>query len=354
MSDLPAPAAVDVALIGAGIMSATAGTMLKELDPSLSIAMFERLEDCALESSGGWNNAGTGHAANCELNYTPVQDDGAVDITKALEVNVEFDVSRQLWTYLVRKGAIPDPSTFIRSCPHMSFVVGDEDVLFLQKRHAAMSAHHCFRGMEYSEDPDVIGGWAPIVMDGRDAHQPIAATRMITGADVDYGALTHLLIAQLRQQSDFSVHYRAEVIGLSREDDGRWRIDTTNADGVTVSTVAKFVFIGAGGGALPLIQKSGIPEADGYGGFPVSGIWLRCDNPDVASLHHVKVYGKAAHGSPPMSVPHGKSGRRSGRLEHGVSYPARDDSARTSRDPTKARRVADSRHCNNVLIAGIA
>jgi len=304
MSDLPVPSVVDVALIGAGIMSATSGTMLKELDPSLRIAMFERLEDCALESSGGWNNAGTGHAANCELNYTPLREDGTVDISKALEVNVEFDLSRQLWSYLVRKGAIPDPSAFIRSCPHMSFVVGDEDTVFLQKRHAAMSAHHCFQGMEYSEDPDVICGWAPILMGGRDPHEPIAATRMITGADVDYGALTHLLIAQLRKQAGFSVHYRHEVTGLSREDDGRWRIETVGADGDPVSTIARFVFVGAGGGALQLIQKSGIPEARGYGGFPVSGIWLRCDNPDVASLHHVKVYGKAAHGSPPMSVPH--------------------------------------------------
>jgi len=67
---------------------------------------------------------------------------------------------------------------------------------------------------------------------------------------------------------------------------------------------AKFVFIGAGGGALPLLQRSGIPEGRGYGGFPVSGIWLRCDNTDISNRHHAKVYGKAAVGSPPMSVPH--------------------------------------------------
>ena len=299
------PAKVDVALIGAGIMSATVGTMLKELDPSLSIAIFERLTDCGLESSHGWNNAGTGHAANCEMNYTPEQADGSVDISKALEVNVEFDLSRQLWTHLVRTGAIPDPSVFIRSCPHMSFVVGDEDLVFLRKRYAAMSAHHCWEGMEHSEDGEQIAEWAPIVMGGRPTNEPVAATRIMTGADVDYGALTHLLIKQLTARGGVSVHYRTEVEDLDRIDGGGWTVSSTDKEtGELSQTQAAFVFVGAGGAALPLLQKSEIPEIHGYGGFPVSGIWLRCDNPEVAELHHVKVYGKAAHGSPPMSVPH--------------------------------------------------
>jgi malate dehydrogenase (quinone) len=304
MTATDVPKTIDVALVGAGIMSATVATLLKELDPSLSIAIFERLEDCALESSYGWNNAGTGHAANCELNYTPELADGSVDITKALEVNVEFDLSRQLWAHLVRTGAISDPAAFIRSCPHTSFVVGDEDLVFLRKRYAAMSAHHCYEGMEYSEDGDEIAQWAPLIIEGRAENEPIAATRMITGADVDYGALTHLLVAHYEAQPGCSIHYRHEVINLTRQDDG-WRIDATDeASGQIASTVAKFVFLGAGGRALTLIQKSAIPEAHGYGGFPVSGIWLRCDNPEVAERHHIKVYGKAAHGSPPMSVPH--------------------------------------------------
>jgi malate dehydrogenase (quinone) len=305
MSGTALPQSVDVALIGAGIMSATVGTLLKALDPRLSIAIIERLEDCALESSQGWNNAGTGHAANCELNYTTPQPDGSIDISKALQVNVEFDLSRQLWAHLVRTGAIPDPSVFIRSCPHMSFVIGDDDRAFLRKRYAAMSAHHCWAGMEYSENRDEIALWAPIVIEGRPADEPVAATRVVSGADVDYGALTHLLIQQLTAQPGASVHYRHEVIGLAQRDDRRWRIEARDAvTGETVVTLAKFVFIGAGGDALLLIQKSGIPEAKGYGGFPVSGRWLRCDNPAVVERHRVKVYGKAAHGSPPMSVPH--------------------------------------------------
>jgi malate dehydrogenase (quinone) len=299
------PGKPDVVLIGAGIMSATLGTMLKELEPSLTVTMLETLDDCAEESSKAWNNAGTGHAANCELNYTPQRPDGSVDISRAIEVNVEFDLSRQLWAYLVKKGAIADPRAFIHPCPHMSFVWGKENVEFLQARYKAMSAHHCYHGMEYSEDRKQIAEWAPLIIEGRDENEAIAATRIVTGTDVDYGSLTHLLVAQLSAQSKFSVHYKQRVVGLERESDGRWRVEIEDVERREVHTVsAKFVFIGAGGGALPLLEKSHIPEAHGYGGFPVSGIWLRCDVPAVCDRHHAKVYGKAAQGSPPMSVPH--------------------------------------------------
>jgi malate dehydrogenase (quinone) len=295
----------DVVLIGAGIMSATLGTVLKELEPSLDIVMFETLHDCAQESSEAWNNAGTGHAANCELNYTPQRADGSIDISKALEVNTEFDLSRQLWSHLVGKGAIADPRAFLNPCPHMSFVWGEENVAFLRQRYKEMAAHHCYHGMEYSEDRVEIAEWVPLVIEGRDAKEPIAATRIVTGADVDYGALAHLLVGQLAAQPGFSVHYKHPVTGLERSEDGRWRVtvkDLKSGDTRTVS--ARFVFVGAGGGTLQLLQKSGIPEGHGYGGFPVSGIWLRCDVDAVSARHHAKVYGKAAHGSPPMSVPH--------------------------------------------------
>jgi malate dehydrogenase (quinone) len=295
----------DVVLIGAGIMSATFGTFLKELDPSLTITMFEALDDCAQESSDGWNNAGTGHAANCELNYTPQRPDGSVDISRALEVNTEFDISRQLWSFLVGKGAIPDPQAFIHACPHMSFVWGAENVAFLRRRFEEMSAHHCYHGMVYSDDRETIAGWAPLLMDGRDGHEPFAATRIVTGTDVDYGALTHLLVAHLSAQPGFALHYGAQVTGLERSSDGRWTVTVEHTQTGAIDTVsAGFVFIGAGGGALPLLQASGIPEGRGYAGFPVSGIWLRCDVDAVSERHHAKVYGKAASGSPPMSVPH--------------------------------------------------
>ena len=295
----------DVVLVGAGIMCATLGVFLKELEPAVTIEMVETLDGAARESSDAWNNAGTGHAANCELNYTPERSDGSIDISKALEVNVEFDLSRQFWSYLVKKGAIKDPQSFIHPVPHMSFVHGPENVAFLKKRFAAMSAHHCYEGMEYSEDKKQLSEWVPLVMEGRAAGQQVAATRIVTGADCDYGSLTRTLVAHLTATPGFKVHYGRRVTGLRREPGGRWRIEMKNKhNGETHSTTAKFVYLGAGGGALPLLQKSEIQEGKGYGGFPVSGIWLRCDNPEVNRRHHAKVYGKAAVGSPPMSVPH--------------------------------------------------
>lgn len=295
----------DIVLIGAGIMSATLATVLKELDPSLTVAVYERLNDCGQESSQAWNNAGTGHAANCELNYTPQRADGSVDISKALDVNTEFDISRQLWSYLVKKGAIPDPRAFLHPCPHMSFVRGAENVAFLRERYRQMSAHHCYHGMEFTEDPAKIAEWAPLIMEGRKSTEAVAATRIITGTDVDYGALTHLLFAQLTGQSGFGIHYNRQVVGLNREEGGRWRILVEDTfDGTRQEVSAKFVFIGAGGASLDLLQMSQIPEGRGYGGFPVSGIWLRCDVDEVSERHHAKVYGKAASGSPPMSIPH--------------------------------------------------
>ena len=260
----------DVVLIGAGIMSATLGTVLKELEPSLSIAMFETLKDAGQESSQAWNNAGTGHAANCEL-YTPQRPDGSVDISKALVVNTEFDLSRQLWAYLTGKGTIADPRAFIHPCPHMSFVWGPENIAFLRARYREMSAHHCYHGMEYSEDRAKIGEWAPLIIEGREEGQPVAATRIVTGSDVDYGALTHLLVAGLTGQPGFDLHYNSKVVALDRESGGRWKVtveDTYSRARETVS--ARFVFIGAGGASLELLQASGIPEGRGYGGFPVS------------------------------------------------------------------------------------
>src|SRR6202789_4583986 len=295
----------DVVLIGAGIMSATLGVFLKELEPSLDIEMFETLEGAGLESSDSWNNAGTGHAANCELNYTPERADGSIDISKALEINVEFDLSRQLWAYLVKKGSIKDPRSFIHPVPHMSFVWGDENVPFLRKRFKAMVAHPCYHGMEYTEDGKQISDWAPLVMEGRTGGEPLAATRIVTGTDVDYGSLTNHFVDHLSALPGFVVNYSRRVTDLTREQDGRWRVEVEDAkSGERGAVTTKFVFIGAGGGALPLLQKSGIPEGQGYAGFPVGGIWLRCDDPGINKRHHAKVYGKAPHGSPPMSVPH--------------------------------------------------
>ena len=293
----------DVLLVGAGIMSATLATLLNELDPSLTIEIAEVLDGPAQESSNAWNNAGTGHAALCELNYTPEESDGRVEISKALDVNTQFDLSRQFWSSLVGRGAIPDPQSFIHSVPHMSFVGGADNVAYLKKRYVAMAAHHCFYGMEYSEDHAEIAEWAPLIMEGRDPSEQVAATRMLSGTDVNFGSLTIGMLDALRRTDGFSIHYSSRVHALQREGD-RWRVRIRDSSGNERDLLTKFIFLGAGGGALRLLQKSGVPEAHGYAGFPVSGVWLRCDDARLAQRHDAKVYGKASVGSPPMSVPH--------------------------------------------------
>jgi len=304
ITTIPSTNQPDVVLVGAGIMSATLAVILKELDPSLKIEIYEVLGSEAQESSNAWNNAGTGHAALCELNYTPQRNDGSIDISKALQVNTEFDLSRQLWAYLVKKGAIKDPQSFIHPVPHHSFVRGSENHAFLEKRFKALSAHPLYHGMEYSDDKKQIEEWIPLVMEGRDPSEEVAATRMATGTDVDYGALTTDLLNSLKGKEGFSVQFFSRVQDLRRDGD-LWSVRVRDEkSGEQRDVQARFVFIGAGGGSLPLLQKSGIPEGRGYAGFPVSGVWLRCDNPEVASRHDAKVYGKASVGSPPMSVPH--------------------------------------------------
>jgi malate dehydrogenase (quinone) len=299
------PTSPDVVLVGAGIMSATLGILLKELQPDLTIEIFESLDGVATESSDAWNNAGTGHAALCELNYTPQKADGSVDVSKALQINASFEVSKQLWSYLLERNYIKSPETFIQRIPHMSFVHGAKNVDYLRKRHLALAKHHLFESMEFSEDSVQLAEWMPLVMEGRDNDEPVAATRVALGTDVNFGALTRSLIAHLKSLEGVSVHLRHEVLNLHRGANQGWCLyvnDKATSQKRTVN--AKFVFLGAGGGALPLLQKSGIKEGRGFGGFPVSGQWLRCTNPELIERHNAKVYGKAAIGAPPMSVPH--------------------------------------------------
>ncbi len=295
---------LDIVLIGAGIMSATLGALLKELQPDLSIEVFERLDIAAAESSDAWNNAGTGHSAFCELNYTPQLSDGSVDISKAISIAESFEVSKQFWSYLVQKNKDVSPDTFIKSTPHMSFVWGEKNVEYLRKRYERLQESHLFNGMVYSEDRELISEWIPLVMEGRDPAEKVAATRMDIGTDVNFGALTRIMFEDLQHDQNVSIHFNHEVKKLKKKD-GNWKIKVKDlATGDKRVIRAKFVFIGAGGGSLPLLEKAAIPEGNGFGGFPVSGQWLKCVNPEVIERHNAKVYGKAAVGSPPMSVPH--------------------------------------------------
>ncbi|WP_163882181.1 malate:quinone oxidoreductase [Paenibacillus favisporus] len=294
----------DVILIGAGIMSATLGTLLKELVPNWKITVFEKLASPGEESSNEWNNAGTGHAALCELNYTSVKPDGSIDISKAISVNEQFQVSMQFWSYLVKSNLIRNPQDFIMPLPHMSMVQGKEDVAFLKRRFETMSKNPLFQGMEFSDDPKKLMEWIPLIMKDRTSNEPIAATKMDSGTDVNFGALTRMLFEHLKSKN-VGIHYKHSVDDIKRTSDGAWELKIRNLSSGSVERhTAKFVFIGGGGGSLPLLQKSGIPEGKHIGGFPISGLFMVCNNPEVVAQHHAKVYGKAKVGAPPMSVPH--------------------------------------------------
>lgn len=295
----------DVILIGAGVMSATLGTFLKLLAPKLKIEVYERLDQVALESSNPWNNAGTGHAALCELNYMPDSKDGSLpNPSKAIAINEQFQLSRQFWSYLVEKKILGAPETFINATPHMTFVRGAKDVDYLSRRYEALKDQPLFAGMEFSTDPKQIAKWAPLLIQGRKGSEPIAATYIASGTDVDFGSITRQLFNYLTAQG-VEVQTSHEVQGLNRLKDKLWEVTIRDTKtGARVYRKAKFVFVGAGGWALKLLQKSGIGEAKGYGTFPVGGQWLRTDNQALVAQHQAKVYSQASVGAPPMSVPH--------------------------------------------------
>lgn len=294
----------DVVLMGAGIMSATLGLLLKELDPNITIQIFERLDQAGTESSDAWNNAGTGHSAFCELNYTPQKEDGSINITKAVKIAESFELSREFWAYLVQKNYIK-PSEFITQVPHVSLVWGEDNVSYLNKRYNLMKGSPLFKDMVYTEDRDLMSEWAPIAMRGRKSTQTVAATCMDIGTDVNFGNLTRSMIAQLETMPGVTVHYNVEALDLDPDGKGGWDVFVRNLLSMQKSQCnAKFVFIGAGGATLHLLKRAEIEERKGYGGFPVSGLWLRCLNEDLIAKHHAKVYGKASVGAPPMSVPH--------------------------------------------------
>ncbi|MDU5452307.1 malate dehydrogenase (quinone) [Pseudescherichia vulneris] len=294
----------DVLLIGGGIMSASLGTLLQELQPDWKQVMVEKLDGVALESSNGWNNAGTGHSANMELNYTPERADGSIDVTKALEINEAFMISRQFWSSQVKRGVLNDPHSFINSTPHMSFVWGD-NVDYLTKRYAALQQTTLFQGMQFSTDQQQIKKWAPLIIEGRDPQQRVAATWTPVGTDVNYGEITRQLVGSLKKTSNFKLETGSEVTDFERNGDNSWHVTITDVkSGKERAVDAKYVFIGAGGGALKLLQETGIPEADNYAGFPVGGSFLVTENPEITRQHTEKVYGQASVGAPPMSVPH--------------------------------------------------
>ncbi len=294
----------DIILIGSGIMSANLGALLKKLDPSLRIQVYEVTDRLAQESSDGWNNAGTGHAGICELSYTPGREsDGSVNVNKVIEIFEQFEYSKQFWAHAVASGMIDRPGEFINPLPHISFLHGEEQVDFLKARHAGMAAHHFFSELEYTTDRDRIASWAPLLLEGR-GDVPIAATKMDSGTDVNFGEIARRLMGWLGQQPGCAVAAGHRVTYLTKTGVG-WDVSVRHLASNEVHTNrAKFVFIGAGGGSLRLLQKAGIPEAKGLGGFPIGGQWLVCDDPGLVAKHTAKVYGQALDAAPTMAVPH--------------------------------------------------
>jgi malate dehydrogenase (quinone) len=294
----------DVILIGSGIMSSNLGAMLKKIQPELKIQLYEVSDELAQESSNAWNNAGTGHAGICELSYTPFQNaDGSVDVTKAIEIFEQFEQSKLFWGYAIRTGMIQQPRDFINPVPHISFVHGAKQVEFLRRRYEAMAAHHFFKTMEFTSDPAVIRRWAPLLIEGR-ASEPVAATKMDSGTDVNFGSISRKLIHWLSEQPGCGVASGHRVIDLKRVATG-WDLNIRNLHTrQLISNRAKFIFVGAGGGSLQLLQKSKIRESRGFGGFPIGGQWLVCDKPEIVEKHQAKVYGQALGAAPTMAVPH--------------------------------------------------
>ncbi|MDQ0374567.1 malate dehydrogenase (quinone) [Cellulomonas humilata] len=298
---------VDVVLVGGGIMSATLAALITTLEPTWTVEIHERRAELAQESSNAWNNAGTGHAALCELNYTPQRPDGSIDIAKAVTINEQFELSRELWHHLATHDRLPGGDGFLSTTPHMTFVRGAENADYLRRRYETLRKHPLFSDLEFSTDPAQIAQWAPLLVDDRDPDEVVAATRAAAGTDVDFGRLTRAMIGDAVDRGA-RLHLESEITKLRQKRDGTWslRVADRRWNGhVRSRTVrARFVFVGAGGGALPLLQSSGIPEAKGFGGFPISGQFLKTTNPQIVAQHQAKVYGKADIGAPPMSVPH--------------------------------------------------
>ncbi len=295
----------DYIMIGGGIMSATLATLINELHPGKRVAIFERLGKFAQESSAAWNNAGTGHSGFCELNYTPAKADGTIDISKAEKTVEEFEVSKQFWSYLINKGHISSPRDFINSCPHMSLVFGEKDSDFLNRRHKALTQSHLFAPMQFSSDHKKLQEWIPLIMRKRKGNEALAATKMDLGTDVNFGSLTNKMEHFLTDVSGVDVFFYHEVKDIEPDTNNGWLLEVKDRiNNHRQKFTTDFVFIGAGGYALPLLESSGIKESEGYGGFPVSGQWLVSYNQELINQHHAKVYTQASIGAPPMSVPH--------------------------------------------------
>ena len=295
----------DLICVGGGIMSATLALITKLLDPKINILILERLDKVAQESSAAWNNAGTGHSALCELNYCPENKNGKVSIKKAVDICTQYEVSKQFWSYLTEQGLLENPNEFIASVKHHSWVLGKENTDYLESRFNEMKNHFMFDSIEFTREINKMKEWFPLITNDRTEDEIMAASRIDRGTEMNYGVLTEKLFHILETKFDTPVHCNIEVLDIDPDTDLDWTVEITNVKTDEKHQLeAEHVFIGAGGGSLLLLQKVEIDEKEGYGGFPVSGEWLVCNNEDIINQHNAKVYSKAGLGDPPMSTPH--------------------------------------------------
>lgn len=288
-------------IVGAGIMGVTLATLARELNPSLEITVIERLSGPAMSNSGVFNNAGTGHEANCELNYTPV-DEEEIAVDKALQIHAQFNIAKQFWAYLVKQGIVKDPGTFIQSTKHCT-LVAEDSIDMLRLRYQEMSKHHFFENMVFSEDHEEIKSWIPYTMENRPASEKMAATKIEGGTDVNYQAVTEEM-ARYLSRNNVSLDLNTHVKRAHKSPTGTWLVEAVK-DGNPIQYKADKLFVGAGGGAFPLLKKSHLPCRSRYAGFPVGGRFLVAEiDEEAAKYYNAKTYGKAKVGAPPMSVPH--------------------------------------------------
>ena len=274
---------MNVVIVGAGIMGITFATLAKELDPQLKITIIERLSGPAKSNSSVFNNAGTGHEANCELNYTPVDED-IIEVEKALAIHAQFNMAKQFWAYLVKKGIIKDPSSFIVPTKHCT-LVHEGSIDELRRRFEEMSQHHFFENMHYSEDHEEIESWIPYTMENRPRSEKMAATMIETGTDVNFESITEQMAAYLAEQEGVEFHYGTHVTRVHKNPVKQWLIETQKGDQKT-RFKADTLFVAAGGGAFPLLKLSHLPDRSRFAGFPVGGRFLMASISEDDAKHY--------------------------------------------------------------------
>lgn len=203
-----------------------------------------------------------------------------INVDRALKINKEFEVSLEFWSFLTRKYKSFKPKSFITQVPHISYVKGEKNISFLKKRYEALSKTPLFKDMQFSRNKETIKEWAPLIAE--DLKDDIAMTRINYGSDVDFESLSHQMLKILSTNKKFSIHVNHEIKSISQADDKTWDIKIYCAKSKKVISVnAKFIFIGAGGSTIHLLQKSNIKNQIGYAGFPVNGEWLICKKSSI-------------------------------------------------------------------------